>query len=471
MQSRMILGAAGLIGTAALIAYFAINRKPAESKEQSTLIDEPFHVKYKVDPSKLPAQSDFWILGKNVLLTPAFSFHFGRDVLSIVKQYYKPSKSDTFPPYISIRAMKYDEPDQWIRDFISTKTENAMYAFIVGVNYAASPTGHFAPEYSDEIVRHNKNVAPYITSNTCHPRFLLPTPAISAKYVRPTQIATPGGNIFHCVNAREEKYIIAGELALIPQTKLDQKEFKAVEHSSLGKKSSEKYTESEFKEKTEIIEKRQLNKQILKSQSGGAKIVIVPNSFFYHIDLEMCPLPNGVVLLHSHQASLRLIEANKPQVSETLKDVRGPGDTHFTYESLYSKVQEYSEKTEKLFEKTANKLKKRGFIVMPVCGFLTLSDDTEGMIATGFGGLPVVLQDGRILYTPPENPAWYQDYFNEVLKKAGVSIIEPVKSEGLAYYSASHGFFRCQTNTLPNSIVVPRPDASEGTTPVIGRQG
>lgn len=429
----------------------------AELKEQKTSSHELLEIKYQIDITTLPPQTDFWILGKNVLLTPFCEHGFDYDVASIQAKHYIPV--DDTPPFLKLKGEGDQGINPWIRDLIATKTEDAVYAFTKDVKYDFLDEGSdYIREYDKDIVKNNRNIASYITSNKCGYYYLHPTENIST--LHPTKILTAGGNLFHCVNARGEKYAIVGESGLVQQHKLKKENnFKTETLSTVGAKSAEKYGAAEFKEKTEIIQLRQQNKQILKSQLGDTKLVIVPNSFFFHIDLEMCVLPNGVVLLHSHQESLNLIEANEAHVSETLKKVRNISSGSVLYKDLHLRINAHLEETENLFEITAQKLTKRGFIVIPVCGFLTFKDNAEGVFATGFNGLPVVLQDGKILYTSPQNPEWYQAYFNDILKKAGVSIIEPIQSKSLEFIREYEGFFRCQTNTIPKKLV----DAHRGT--------
>ena len=299
--------------------------------------------------------------------------------------------------------------------------------------------------YSDKIIRLNQNIGSLIPHNSSGYRLINDNSIINAF---PTQVIAPGGNFFHCVNNQGIPYVIAGECALVPKDQVKQKILFDFE-SKVGSKSEEKYINVEEYNTQRFIQQRSLNKQILKQQFGDTSLVVVPNSFFYHLDLDLCVLPNGVVLLHSYTESLQLIEEKRKEISIFLKNT----DPQMSFDSLREKILEHQKKSEKLFEITKKKLEKRNFIVMPVCGYLTKTNDCHGIIAVGFGGLPVVLNNGKILYTVPKNETWYKDYFHNKLTEAGVSIIKLIEGENLAYFSDMQGFFRCQTNTLPKEMI------------------
>lgn len=397
-------------------------------------------IKDKVNLDKLSNECDF--LTPNNILIYADSCEFLLDIQLI----YDMFKNDGINPPLIVSLMRFNKIignekqyilDPWARDFISTKTPHLIY--ILNEEMIANESSLY---YSTMITRNihvgaNKYNIDYLP--TIKKIGDLPLPS------SPTNLIIEGGNSFLCVNALEEKKFIVGELGLIPRYKI--RPNKRVEiirgldqNNKAGEKSEKKYPDK-FPGKESYVRQRQLNKKILKNQlDPDVSVAVVPNAFMFHIDLEMLVLPNGVVLLHSFRETLNLIKIYKDEI-KYLCD----------YDALVENIKKLEEKYQYLYDKTKAKLEKHNFIVKEVCGYITTTDDLDGVIAMAFNGLPIVKQDGTMVYTLPLNEWWFTNYFTNILKDCNVGVYK-IMSQKPSYVAKMFGFFRCQTNTIPAKL-------------------
>ncbi len=472
----MASSAAILTAVSASAASAAADTKQKDSDSKAVVFSAPViidrHIptpsvapKKLIDLKTLPPQVDFWT-PDNVLVT-SLGCNFPYYLQGLKNRYHYELRNLE----LDIKIHNQDEYDPWARDVFSLKTADTIYAMnqdvilqpIVSDKKNTADQNHAA---SIRIATENC----YVTQSALFNHGTLPSTLNTAGRinVQPSPIAAHGGNFFHCVNAAEKPkpYVIVGELALLTKDQVQQNQ-KLDVNSAVGAKSSTKYP-NQFNDRETMIATRKLNKQILRKIYGDTKVVIVPN-LFYHIDIQMVVLPNGFVLLHSHEETLRVVQEKKKEMtavchvgfngehidvmSHRVHKDNSPIPVQYNYDDVYNSVKKSAEdKTyQYLFNKCRDKLTKRGFVVIPVCGLLEYD---KAIFALGFNGLPIVLPDGKILYTMPENDKWYRDYFLDVLtNKAGVSIVDYITDKDRDYFGRAHGFFRCQTNTIPKALV------------------
>jgi hypothetical protein len=152
----------------------------------------------------------------------------------------------------------------------------------------------------------------------------------------------------------------------------------------------------------------------------------------------MAVLPNGVVLLHSFNKTLELIKKYKNEFPE--------------FDTLYKNTELLALKSKPLINKTKRKLEKRHFIVKEICGLITTTNDTNGILACGVNSVVGINKDNKIFYTLlSDNPKWYLDYMKEELQKCGVSeIYYTSNTNSLEILRKYDGSLRCQHNTISN---------------------
>ncbi len=290
-----------------------------------------------VDASSLPPQCDFILPGYNTLLYTDDS-DFKNDFVQI--------QTDIGFSSIELNLFSGDceegfYKDKWARDFITCKTSQEAYVL--------NPTIPVYVDVNPNIIVYNSNITPSIFENA-ESIFIFDNQ--NFKY-KSTNIISAGGNIFHCVNTRGESYAIVGEVALTSQMRVDLTgEFRnqmTLENPKTGSKSIKKYHDAPnivpSEQSEQLAKQREWNKKILKTQLGkDTALVIVPNSLEWHIDVEMAVLPNGVVLLHSFDKTLNLLDKYKDIIPN--------------YDELYQKTQELVITSQPLFAKTKRKLEK-----------------------------------------------------------------------------------------------------------------
>lgn len=392
-------------------------------------------IKNNITIESLPSQCDFILPGHNTLLYSKSS-HFKKDFIKLSNEFGFSSIQ------LNLKKILEDESIEspWARDFITCKTPYEIYILRDDIQSIKNQ--------DQAIIAYNLNISSSIISNSeCFFKFS----SNENFQCKPTNIISAGGNIFHCVNAEGKPYAIVGEVGLTSQIDIKYplnfiKSF--VTNTKTVRNSINKYSfpTNWSNEKCLIyIRKRMLNKKILKSQlDTDTNLVIVPNSFMWHIDVEMAALPNGVILLHSFKNTLQLLVENKDEISN--------------YDDLYKRTEELSEQTHKLFAITKSKLEKRNFIVKEICGFVGEMNNNDRyndkkIIACGLNSVVGVTKEGEIFYTLcNDNPNWYKEYFIQELKKCGISKII-FHSNSLDILTDYFGSIRCQYNTVANGFL------------------
>lgn len=419
-----------------------------------TVSSSTFQIKSYINAATLPPQCDFVLPGYNTLVYTTDS-DFKTD-FSILKNEFKVSSVELDLYDIESeeeidQAENDDEVGQdffcettpWARDFITCKTPQEIYVMHADIDHQE--------DFDTSIFKYNLNIN---RSTHINKENLVTFYTNKFKY-NFTSIISAGGNIFHCVNVLGQSYAIVGEMALTSQ--INPLLFKSyvsevIEgNQKTGLNSFKKYQFPVDVKGEQYVERRRLNKKILQHQLGKeTKLVIVPNAVEWHIDVEMGVLPNGVVLLHSFDETLKLLEKNKNLI---------PG-----YEEIFSITNNLAKISRPLLEKTKRKLEKRNFIVKDVCGFVTDKMDHSGVIACGLNSLVGIsnMNDDKvemqnIFYTLlSDNPEWYQEYFRNILKECGVYKFYYVSNmNSLEILRKRDGSIRCQHNTIPNESLLP----------------
>jgi len=400
-------------------------------------------IKKILNVTSLPPQSDFILPGRNTLLYSVDSY-FKDDFIELENKFGISAKEVKLN-VVDKTTGKVDGKTTWARDFITCKTSQEAYVINNDVFWIKNH-----PDKS--IIKYNSNIAPSILWNSEH--FV----KLNDKFFKykPTNIISAGGNIFHCVNAVGKSFAIAGEMAITSEINIiHTPEFlnSLIDNNTkTGSRSSFKYyfpSNFSISDSNFLVGQRALNKKILKSQlDKETDLVIIPNSIMWHIDVEMAFLPNGVVLLHSFDKTLQLLDECKDQFAE-YDDIY--------YDDIYKVTQKFAEQSRDFFKNTKRKLEKRDFIVKEICGFVSdCNEIMKGIIACGLNSLVGVTKEGAIFYTLcSDNPSWYQKYIEKELQECGVSQFYYLSNpNSLEILRENEGSIRCQHNTIANQSLL-----------------
>lgn len=383
----------------------------------------------EINRQKCPPQVDCLIPEINRVILSNNS-HFYAESLRIQEKYGG-----------KISCFSYQPMGFWVRDQIASKTDYAVYI----TNEEILDRG-MSTNYSQDLIKNNNRISPRIEMHFPRHEYEFPSSISGAK---PTGMLLEGGNTFHAfiplgesLTAEGKYCVVIGEAGLCPQLSISHDFLPSAKNAQVGKNAVFRYPANS--ENAAFAKHRQEGKQIIREQLGDdTPMIIVPNAYSIHIDMEMAILPNGTVLLQSFTETLKFMQTHKEFLS-TICD----------WDKTYAHILDLCKTAQPLLDITEAKLKKAGFKVKPVCGFIpgfTSTNQHETLLAFGFNGL-TMLNNGEIIYALANNFTVFYNYFSQQLKDAGVSVVHQCEL-GVEFVNANGGFFRCQTNVLPKAML------------------